>query len=107
MARARAPFHGISRDPTATYYTLGARHSGKCLDVNGASTADGAAVQQWTCNGGSNQQWQLQSAGSGYYRVVARHSGKCLDVVRSSTADGAAVQQYACNGGSNQQWETW
>jgi hypothetical protein len=28
-----------------------------CLDVNGAGTANGTAVQLWTCNGGSNQQW--------------------------------------------------
>ncbi|XXY51646.1 RICIN domain-containing protein [Sorangium sp. So ce269] len=98
---------GVVQGSGATYYTLGARHSGKCLDVNGASSADGAAVQQWSCNGGSNQQWQLQSAGSGYYRVVARHSGKCLGVVSSSTADGAVVKQYACSSGSNQQWETW
>ncbi|HJP76234.1 MAG TPA: RICIN domain-containing protein [Pseudonocardiaceae bacterium] len=30
-----------------------------CLDVSGASTSDGALVQLWTCNGGSNQQWNL------------------------------------------------
>jgi ricin-type beta-trefoil lectin protein len=31
--------------------------SGLCLDETGAATADGALVQLWTCNGGSNQQW--------------------------------------------------
>ncbi|WP_437995713.1 RICIN domain-containing protein [Sorangium sp. So ce185] len=98
---------GVVQGSGATYDRFAARHSGKCLDVNGASTADGAVVHQWTCNGGSNQEWLLQSAGGGYYRVVARHSGKCLDVVSGSTADGAAVKQYTCNGGSNQQWESW
>ena len=33
--------------------------SGLCLDVTGASTADGALAELWTCNGGSNQQWNL------------------------------------------------
>jgi hypothetical protein len=33
--------------------------SGLCLDVTGASTAEGAPVELWTCNGGSNQQWTL------------------------------------------------
>ncbi|MBS2966867.1 RICIN domain-containing protein, partial [Actinocrinis puniceicyclus] len=33
--------------------------SGLCLDVTGASTANGALVELWTCNGGSNQQWTL------------------------------------------------
>jgi hypothetical protein len=34
-------------------------HSGKCVDVNGSSTADGANVQQWTYLAGANQQWRL------------------------------------------------
>ncbi|WP_437605438.1 RICIN domain-containing protein [Sorangium sp. So ce834] len=38
------------------YDGLAARHSGKCLDVVSGSTADGAAVKQFACNGGSNQQ---------------------------------------------------
>ncbi|WP_437806942.1 RICIN domain-containing protein [Sorangium sp. So ce1078] len=96
---------GAVQGSGATYDTFAARHSGKCLDVNNASTSDGAVVQQWTCNGGNNQQWLLQSAGGAYYRIVARHSGKCLDVVSSSTADGASVKQYTCNGGNNQQWQ--
>jgi hypothetical protein len=33
--------------------------SGLCLDVSGASTANGAKVQLWTCNNGGNQQWTL------------------------------------------------
>ncbi|MEV1177634.1 RICIN domain-containing protein, partial [Nonomuraea sp. NPDC049784] len=31
--------------------------SGRCLDVNGASQANGAQVQIWDCNGQANQQW--------------------------------------------------
>ncbi len=42
----------------ATYDTFAARHSGKCLDVVSSSTADCAAVKQYTCSGGSNQQWE-------------------------------------------------
>jgi len=33
------------------------RQSGLCLDVANNNTSDGAAIDQWTCNGGSNQQW--------------------------------------------------
>lgn len=37
-----------------------ARHSGKCLDINGASTANGSKLIQWTCLTNSlNQQFQL------------------------------------------------
>src|SRR5262249_22066521 len=31
--------------------------SGKCLDVQGVSSDDGVLVQQFTCNGGPNQDW--------------------------------------------------
>jgi hypothetical protein len=38
-------------------YQIRNRHSGKCLEVAGASTSRGATVRQWTCNGGLNQLW--------------------------------------------------
>ncbi len=44
------------------YYTLKPENSGKCLDVSGASTADGAGVQQYSCWGGSNQEWSFSPA---------------------------------------------
>jgi hypothetical protein len=34
-----------------------ARASGECLDVNGASTANSAAIITYTCSGATNQQW--------------------------------------------------
>jgi hypothetical protein len=86
-------------------FTLTARHSGKCIDVISASIADGAETAQYSCNGGSNQRWELQDLGSGYYRIIARHSGKCLDVDAASTADSARIIQWTCSGGQNQQWQ--
>jgi hypothetical protein len=35
-----------------------ARHSGKCLDVTSASTANGARLIQYTCGSGGNQQFK-------------------------------------------------
>ncbi|WP_243707188.1 RICIN domain-containing protein [Micromonospora sp. KC606] len=35
------------------------RYSGKVLEVYQRSTADGAAVVQWTDNGGADQQWTM------------------------------------------------
>ncbi|MFF6984652.1 RICIN domain-containing protein [Streptomyces sp. NPDC008343] len=34
------------------YYRLVARHSGKCLDVQAAATANGARLLQWPCGAG-------------------------------------------------------
>ncbi|MFJ4554714.1 RICIN domain-containing protein [Streptomyces massasporeus] len=42
---------------TGSYVNVTSRASGECLDVNGASTANGAALITYTCNAGTNQQW--------------------------------------------------
>ncbi|MCT9137848.1 family 43 glycosylhydrolase [Streptomyces violarus] len=42
---------------TGSYVNVKSRATGECLDVNGASTADSAAVITYTCNGATNQQW--------------------------------------------------
>ncbi|SED05168.1 Glycosyl hydrolases family 39 [Amycolatopsis tolypomycina] len=49
-------------------YQLVARHSGKCVDVSGVSTAARGAVIQWTCkpvnqNSPLNQTWRLWGRG--------------------------------------------
>jgi hypothetical protein len=43
------------------YEAFMARHSGKCLDVTGNSTVNGARIQQWSCHWGGNQQWYWQA----------------------------------------------
>lgn len=102
---------GASPQPTpapppasGSYFEIVARHSGKCLDVSGVSSANGANVIQWDCHGGTNQQWQRVTVGGGYERLVARHSGKVLDVSGISTANFAAIHQWDYAGGANQQW---
>lgn len=87
----------------ATYKVM-AKCSGKLMEVNGGSTADGANVQQWTDNGGNNQKWRIDNMGSGYYKFTNINSGKVLDVAGSSTADGANVQQWSDNGSTAQRW---
>jgi beta-glucanase (GH16 family) len=72
--------------------------AGKCVDVNGASSANGTAVQLYDCNGSAAQQWIVGSDGT------IRALGKCLDVASGGTADGSKVQLYDCNGSAAQQW---
>jgi beta-glucanase (GH16 family) len=71
---------------------------GKCVDVDGAKTANGTAVQLYDCNGTNAQKWTLSSD-----RTI-RALGKCLDVTDGSTANGALVQLYDCNGSEAQKW---
>ena len=72
---------------------------GKCLDVSGGSTRNGATVTMYQCHGGPNQQWRLTN--SGELRGIGN---KCLDVNGSSTRNGAKVTLWNCHGGPNQKW---
>jgi len=70
---------------------------GKCVDVNGAGTADGTKIQLWTCNGSAAQRWM--PVGSTWHAL-----GKCLDVSGGGTANGTVVQLWTCNGTGAQNW---
>ncbi len=72
-------------------------YGGKCVDVSGANTANGTAIQLWTCNGTNAQQWS--HVGNTYQAL-----GKCMDVTAAGTANGTKVQLYDCNGTGAQQW---
>jgi hypothetical protein len=61
-----------------------AKHSGKALDVSGASMGY-ANVLQWTWTNVDNQKWKFVPVGDGYYKIVAKHSGKVLDVSERKT----------------------
>ena len=97
------PANAATIDPLA-YYQIVSRHSGKAIEIAGQSTANGAAVQQWTRTGQANQQFQFVDAGGGYYKLRARHSGSLVDVSGASTANGADVVQWPDNNGANQQF---
>ncbi len=94
----------VNTAPGGTF-TLAYTGSGKVLDVNGGSSTAGLQLQQWTANGGTNQQWYLKPAGGGYYTIVSHDSGLVADVYGASTSDGAQVVQWTANGGANQQWQ--
>lgn len=70
---------------------------GKCVDVNGASSADGTKIQLWRCAGSSNQQWTVNGN-------TLRSLNKCMGVAGGGTANGALVQLSTCNGSGGQNW---
>ncbi|MFE9612223.1 ricin-type beta-trefoil lectin domain protein [Streptomyces sp. NPDC006012] len=72
--------------------------AGKCVDVAGASAANGTPVQLYDCNGTAAQQWTVGPDGT------IRALGKCLDVTGNGTTDGSTVQLWDCTGGPNQKW---
>jgi glucosylceramidase len=72
--------------------------AGKCVDVAGANSANGTAVQLYDCNGSSAQTWTIAADGS------IQSLGRCMDVTGASTDNGAKVQIYDCNGTNAQKW---
>jgi microsomal dipeptidase-like Zn-dependent dipeptidase len=81
---------------------ISAYHAGRCLDVDGASTSDGARVQQYACNGGGNQRWQLRPTAGGTWQLAAEGSGKCLAV--SGDGPGAGATQATCGDTASQRF---
>jgi hypothetical protein len=73
--------------------------SNRCLDVPNNSTTNGALLDVWDCNGGSNQGWTVLSNGE-----LQVYGNKCLDVPNNATAAGTKVDIWTCNGGANQLW---
>ncbi|MBT2467467.1 RICIN domain-containing protein [Streptomyces sp. ISL-66] len=86
------------------YYRLLSVRSGKALDVNAFSTADGTRIQQWTDQSTANQQWKLIPTGDGYYELVNRNSGKVLGIAGGSTARAAAAEQQTDSSSASQEW---
>jgi hypothetical protein len=88
---------------------LVAFHSGKCLDVQGSSTADGTPIIQYSCGSTLNQRFGLIPVpGTSNLRFSIRpsSSGKCMDVSGASTADRTPIIQHTCNSPLtlNQEW---
>ncbi|MFF8261299.1 RICIN domain-containing protein [Streptomyces virginiae] len=86
------------------YYRLISVRSGKVIDVNAFSTADGTRIQQWTDQNTANQQWRLRPTGDGYYELVNRNSGKVLGIAGNSTAQTAAAEQQTDSSSTSQEW---
>jgi hypothetical protein len=77
------------------YHRFTLSSNGLCLDVYGNSTASGAAVDQWTCNGQANQQIQYLPASGGFGELRVSSSGLDVAVAGGSTTAGTPdiVQQ--------------
>jgi non-reducing end alpha-L-arabinofuranosidase len=76
--------------------------AGRCLDVNGATTAPGTQLQIWDCNNGSNQTWSRTS--SGQLTVYSGSNLRCADASGQGTSSGTAVVISNCTTQASQQW---
>ena len=80
-------------------------HSNKCLNVQGASTANSAKIVQYDCSStATNDKFKLVPQGTDTYWIQGVGSGKCFNVQGNSTANSAAIIQYTCATTANTLW---
>jgi alpha-galactosidase len=103
---ANVPAHGVAvfrvtggTPLAATTSRLRGNASGRCADVDNASTAAGATVLLWDCHTAANQQWTTWAGGE-----IRVYGDKCLDAYDQGTANGTRVVTWPCNGQDNQKW---
>ncbi|MCO1581915.1 RICIN domain-containing protein [Crossiella sp. SN42] len=72
---------------------------GMCLET-APNAAAGAKVQLRYCNGGTNQQWNLNGNGT----ISNVRTGLCLDVDNNGTLNGTPVIGWHCHDAANQRW---
>jgi hypothetical protein len=97
--------------PTSSYPTrITSVNGGGCLDAPLPQPANASAggvwwLQQYPCNGGTNQHWLFQFTPSNTVVIhSAANAGFCLDLPNGSTTSSTPVQLYPCHGGISQQW---
>lgn len=87
------------------YHQFVVGNDGLCLDVDGNTATAGAAIDQWDCNGQTNQQFQFLPAAGGYGELRAENSGDDVATAGSSTTAGTPdIVQQAPDGAANSLW---
>ena len=74
------------------------------LDVNGASSENGANIQLYLRNGTLAQAFKVSHDSQGFVTFTNVNSGKVLDLDGAVTQNGRNIHQYASNGTRAQKW---
>ena len=92
--------------PTSNgYYQVNSVKSGRDAVVQGASTATGAKIIQWSFGSSGDDQWQPVANSDGSYTFYNLKSGLVLADPAGSTSTSTQMDQESANGGSNQKWK--
>jgi len=87
------------------YHRLVVANDSLCLDVSGNTATSGAPIDQWTCNGQSNQQFQFVPGSGGFGALQAQNSGDDVTVTGNATASGTPdIAQEPASGSASAQW---
>lgn len=80
------------------------KNSNYTLDVNSASTRNGANVQLYLRNGTQAQAFKVTHDSQGFVTFTNVNSGKVIDLDGAITKNGRNIHQYASNGTHAQKW---
>lgn len=80
------------------------KNSNYTLDVNSASTRNGANVQLYLRNGTQAQAFRVSHDSQGFVTFTNVNSGKVIDLDGAITKNGRNIHQYASNGTRAQKW---
>ena len=84
-------------------YLLNATDTTMCLNVAYESRAVGAALQQWSCNGGASEMWTIVSTSTGGITLINQNSRLVVGAMESTS--GSAVVQMANSNDPLAQWQ--
>lgn len=86
------------------YEICSVKNSNYALDVNSASTRNGANVQLYLRNGTQAQAFKVSHDSQGFVTFTNINSGKVIDLDGAITKNGRNIHQYASNGTRAQKW---
>jgi hypothetical protein len=85
---------GTSTYPSG-YHALAVAINSLCLDNYGATSTAGAVIDEWACNGGTNQQFEFVPTSGGYGELQIQNSGQ--DVAVSERFAGPRARLYGAH----------
>lgn len=86
------------------YEICSVKNSNYALDVNSASTSNGANVQLYLRNGTQAQAFKVSHDSQGFVTFTNINSGKVIDLDGAITKNGRNIHQYASNDTRAQKW---
>ena len=86
------------------YEICSVKNSNYALDVNSASTSNGANVQLYLRNGTQAQAFKVSHDSQGFVTFTNINSGKVIDLDGAITKNGRNIHQYTSNGTRAQKW---
>ena len=86
------------------YEIRSAKNNNYTLDVNSASSRNGANVQLYLRNGTQAQAFRVSHDSQGFVTFTNVNSGKVIDLDGAIVKDAGNIQQYTSNGTRAQKW---